>query len=62
MTWRGLLGFMWNRFRQYRRHKPAVDQWDAQGKLVKRLAEDSKHGAEEFIVEVLSRLGVNNGS
>jgi hypothetical protein len=57
LIWSEVLSFIWNRLHRYRLQKSQVDQWDPQGRSIKRLAEMSRH-AEAFIDEALHRMGV----
>ena len=59
LTWQRLARFMWQRFRDYRQQKTQVNQWDEQGRRIKRLA-DQSDDAEEFIAEVLQSMGVSH--
>ncbi len=52
LTWEEVLAFIWDRFRRYRRQKTQVNQWDEQGKTIKRLADTSKD-AKTFIERAL---------
>ena len=54
ITWPRILGFVWDRFTLYANQKSQVDQWDAQGRLLRSLALGRER--EDFISEVLSRL------
>jgi hypothetical protein len=56
ITWPKIFEFIWHRFRKYRNQKTQVQQWDGQGRLLKRLA-DSSTGAEEFISTARFRMG-----
>ena len=51
VTWAGLLPFTWQRFRDYRRQKRQVDQWDKQRRQIKRIA-DRSADAKVFVEEV----------
>ena len=55
VTWRHVFDFMWERFHKYRRQKTQVQQWDAQGQLLKRLA-DANREKETFITTAISRM------
>jgi hypothetical protein len=61
LTWRPLLAFIWERFHRYRQQKKQVDQWDTQGRAVKRLA-DKTGDANTFVGEALHLMGVQNGN
>ena len=60
LTWRQILHFAWHRFHQYRHQKKQVDQWDAQGLHLKRLA-DSCPDAEAFGGQAYARMGLRRG-
>lgn len=60
LIWTDLLAFIWDRFHTYRRQKTQVDQWDAQGQKIKRLA-DKSGDAEAFVEELLHLMGVRFG-
>lgn len=60
LIWPDLLGFIWDRFYTFRRQKTQVDQWDAEGRKIKRLA-DRSDGLNKFAQEALRRMGVRNG-
>jgi hypothetical protein len=57
LTWPEILAFIWDRLRRYRQQKTQVDQWDAQGRKIKRLAGQSTQ-AEPFIDQALHLMGV----
>jgi hypothetical protein len=57
--WAELLSFIWGRFHTYRRQKTQVDQWDEEGRRLKRLADRSRDGAE-FIKRALALMDVQN--
>ncbi|MEZ0282941.1 hypothetical protein [Methyloceanibacter sp.] len=57
LTWVEILAFIWDRLHRYRQQKTQVDQWDAQGRRIKRLA-DLSGQAEPFIGEALHLMGV----
>jgi hypothetical protein len=54
-----MLAFAWDRFHRYRQQKTQVDQWDAQGRQIKRLAHQSGD-AGTFIDHTLHLMGVRN--
>jgi hypothetical protein len=54
LVWSEMLGFVWGRFRAYRRQKTQVDQWNASGKRLKQLAD--RQGRDEFVAQVLQAL------
>lgn len=58
-TWRDVLSFIWNRLRRYRQQKTQVDQWDCQGRRIKRLA-DTSTDIEQFVVRALQLMGVTD--
>jgi len=60
VTWPELLAFIWQRFRTYRRQKTQVEQWDGQGKRIKKLADRLRQ--EDFVKEALERMGVRTDS
>ena len=55
-----MLAFIWDRFNRYRQQKTQVDQWDREGRKIKRLANQSE-GAQDFIGHALHLMGVRNG-
>jgi predicted transport protein len=57
LTWPQVLRFIWQRFRDYRRQKTQVEQWDADGKRLKSWADRAKT-PERFVEVVLDRMGV----
>jgi hypothetical protein len=57
LTWPEILAFIWDRLHRYRQQKTQVDQWDAQGRKIKRLAAQSTQ-AEPFIDQALHLMGV----
>ena len=59
LTWPSLLTFIWDRFHTYRWQKAQVDQWDAWGREIKRLADQSRD-ANTFVGEALRLMGVRN--
>lgn len=61
LTWPEMLAFIWDRLHRYRQQKTQVDQWDAQGRRIKRLADQSVH-AEPFIGQALRLMGVRNAA
>lgn len=60
LVWSGMLAFIWDRLHHYRQQKTQVDQWDQEGREIKRLA-DQSDDATDFIREALRSLGVRNG-
>lgn len=61
LTWAGMLAFVWHRFRRYRQQKTQVDQWDTEGRKIKRLADQSGE-PRVFTEEALRLMGVQNVS
>jgi hypothetical protein len=61
LVWPEMLAFIWDRFHTYRRQKTQVDQWDAQGRLLKTMA-DSFGDSETFVAAALARLGVRGAN
>jgi transposase len=59
LIWTEMLAFVWDRLHRYRQQKAQVDQWDAQGKEIKRLA-DRSHDEGAFIERALHLMGVRN--
>ena len=59
LTWPDMLAFIWDWFHTYRRQKTQVDQWAAQGKEIKRLA-DQSGDANTFVGEALRLMGARN--
>ena len=59
LIWPDMLLFVWNRLHRYRRQKTQVDQWDADGLLLKRLADDSNE-PEQFAGRALDLMRVRN--
>lgn len=57
LVWPEMLAFIWDRFHTYRRQKTQVDQWDAQGLLLKHFADHTRNAAE-FVATALDRMGV----
>lgn len=55
LIWADMLAFIWDRFHAYRRQKTQVEQWDEQGKRLKRLA-DQFDDVNMFVAEVLRRM------
>ncbi len=41
LIWAEMLAFIWDRFHRYRQQKTQVDQWDQEGRKIKRLADRS---------------------
>jgi hypothetical protein len=59
LVWADMLAFVWDRFHRYRQQKTQVDQWDAEGRKIKRLADQSAD-AGDFIEHALHLMGVRN--
>jgi len=58
LTWPEMLAFIWDRLRRYRQQKTQVDQWDAQGRKIKRIA-DTSPNAQAFVDQALHLMGVD---
>jgi hypothetical protein len=61
LIWADLLAFTWDRTHTYRQQKSQVDQWDMQGRKIKRLADLSRDLAG-FTEQALRLMGVRNGT
>ncbi len=59
LRWAEILAFIWDRFHRYRQQKTQVDQWDQEGRKIKRLAEQS-NDAGDFVARALLLMGVRN--
>jgi hypothetical protein len=59
LLWAEMLAFIWERFHRYRQQKTQVDQWDPEGRKIKRLA-DRSNDAPNFIGQALHLMGVRN--
>lgn len=59
LIWADMLTFIWDRFHTYRNQKTQVDQWDIQGRKIKRLADQSAD-AGAFTGHALRLMGVRN--
>jgi hypothetical protein len=57
LVWSDMLRFIWERFRRYRHQKRQVDQWDADGRKIKQLADETA-SSEEYIERALRVMGV----
>lgn len=57
MIWPEMIKFIWERLRRYGRQKAQVDQWDETGRTLADLA-GRLGDEEEFVPEVLRRMGV----
>jgi hypothetical protein len=53
-----MLAFIWHRFDRYRHQKTQVDQWDAEGRKIKRLADEHRRSPDDFIERALGLMGV----
>jgi hypothetical protein len=49
LLWPDMLAFIWQRLGRYRHQKTQVDQWDAEGKNIKRLANEYRRSCDDFI-------------
>lgn len=58
--WADMLAFMWCRIERYRHQKKQVDQWDAEGRKIKRLV-DEHRSSDDFIEHVSDLMGVRHG-
>jgi hypothetical protein len=54
-VWSDTLAFIWERFRTFRNQKTQVDQWDVEGRRIKRLADEARD-AKDFTEKVLRQL------
>ena len=61
LIWPEVLAFIWDRFHTYRRQKTQVDQWDAQGRMLKATA-DRFGDPGEFVAAALAQLGVRRAN
>jgi len=61
LIWSEMLAFIWDRFHTYRRQKTQVDQWDAQGRILKEMA-DRFGDSEAFVAVALARMGVRSAN
>jgi hypothetical protein len=55
-----MLAFIWKRFHRYRQQKTQVDQWDPEGRRIRRLA-DRSNDAADFIGHALQLIGARTG-
>lgn len=60
LLWPDMLAFIWQRFDRYRHQKTQVDQWDAEGRKIKRLADEHRRSSDDFIERALGLMGVRN--
>lgn len=61
LLWAEMLAFVWDRFHRYRQQKTQVDQWDAEGRKIKRLADEHRRSCQDFVERALGLIGVRNG-
>lgn len=61
LLWPDMLAFIWHRFDRYRHQKTQVDQWDAEGRKIKRLADEHRRSPDDFIERALGLMGVRYG-
>ncbi len=61
LLWAEMLAFVWDRLHRYRQQKTQVDQWEAEGRKMKRLADEHRHSCDDFIEQALGLMGVRNG-
>jgi hypothetical protein len=61
LLWPDMLAFIWRRFESFRHQKTQVDQWDAEGRKLKRLAHEHRRSCDNFIERTLALMGVKNG-
>ena len=61
LLWAEMLAFICGRFHRYRQQKTQMDQSDAEGRKIKRLA-DRSNDATDFVGHALRLMGVRNGS
>lgn len=59
VLWSEILAFIWQRFDRYRQQKTQVDQWDAEGRKLKRLTHEYHYSSDAFIGQALDLMGVN---
>ena len=57
LLWPDMLGFIWQRFDSYRRQKTQTQQWDEDGRSLKRLANDTRDSGS-FVAEAMLQMGV----
>lgn len=58
LLWAEMLAFIWDRFYRYRQQKTQVDQWDAEGRRIKRLADKHHRSCGDFVERALDQMGV----
>jgi hypothetical protein len=61
LLWSDMLAFIWRRFESFRHQKTQVDQWDAEGLKLKRLANEHRRSCDNFIERTLDLMGVRYG-
>lgn len=61
LVWPAMLAFIWQRFDRYRHQKTQVDQWDAEGRKIKQLADEHCRSIDDFIERALGLMGVRYG-
>lgn len=61
LLWAEVFAFIWERFHRYRQQKTQVDQWDAEGIKIKRLADEHGQSCDDFIKRALGLMGVRHG-
>ena len=59
IVWRDLLGFMWRRFRAYRRQKRDVGQWPQEVRSIQSVERECRDQAS-FVGDMLRRMGVRD--
>ena len=57
LIWAEMLAFIWDRLHRYRQQKTQVDQWDPEGRKIKRLADEHKRSRDDFIERALHLIG-----
>ena len=60
LLWAEMLAFIWDRFHRYRQQKTQVDQWDAEGRKIKRLADEHGRSCDGFVERALDQMGVRH--
>ncbi|MFZ4809483.1 MAG: hypothetical protein ACOYLQ_19685 [Hyphomicrobiaceae bacterium] len=61
LLWPAMLAFIWQRFDRYRHQKTQVDQWDAEGRKIKRLADEHRRSCDYFVEHASHLMGVRYG-
>lgn len=59
IVWPDLLGFIWRRFRAYRRQKRDIGQWPQEVRSIQYVERVSRD-QESFVAEMLRRMGVRD--